>query len=153
MTPPMTSPIDAPAIKAFVVERRVRFDDCDPAGIVFYPRYFCMINAVIEDWWLHMGLPWQDLIAKRRVVTPVSHLDTVFLRPSMLGEVLRFQLDVEALGRSSFRLRHSVMGPDGLERLQLRQRMVCVSMDGHQPMAWPADIKAMLGEWAPKRVR
>ena len=29
---------------------RVRFGHCDPAGIVFYPRYFEMLNALVEDW-------------------------------------------------------------------------------------------------------
>ena len=28
----------------------VRFADCDPAGIVFYPRYMEMFNALVEDW-------------------------------------------------------------------------------------------------------
>lgn len=144
-------PAQEHALKEFAVTRTVRFDDCDPAGIVFYPRYFCMLNGVIEDWWQHMGLPWPELIAKRRIVTPVSHLDTVFLRPSMLGEVLHCHLGVEAVGRSSFRLRHRVLGADGQERLRLRQRMVCVSMDGHQPISWPADIKAMLMPWAPEK--
>ena len=35
---------------AFTTQRKVRFQHCDPAGIVFYPRYFEMINSVVEDW-------------------------------------------------------------------------------------------------------
>ena len=27
----------------------IRFTHCDPAGIVFYPRYFELINGVVED--------------------------------------------------------------------------------------------------------
>ena len=34
----------------FTVDIPVRFQHTDPAGIVFYPRYFEMINQVIEDW-------------------------------------------------------------------------------------------------------
>lgn len=151
MKPHIPDPAQERTLKEFLAERSVRFDDCDPAGIVFYPRYFCMINAVIEDWWQHMGQPWHELIAKQRIVTPVSHLETVFLRPSMLGEVLQCHLGLETLGRSSFWLRHRVLGPDGLERLRLRQRMVCVSMEGHRPMAWPADIKKILSAWAPEK--
>lgn len=131
-----------------MAERTVRFDDCDPAGIVFYPRYFYMINGVVEDWWHHIGQPWRDLIMSRRLVTPVSHLDTVFLRPSMMGDVLRCHLSVEAVSRSSFRLRHRIVGADGLERFRLRQRMVCASLDQMQPISWPADIKAVLTQWA-----
>ena len=32
---------------AFIAQRKVRFQHCDPAGIVFYPRYFEMLNSVV----------------------------------------------------------------------------------------------------------
>ena len=32
-----------------VRERRIRFSDCDPAGIVFYPQYFVMFNGLVEE--------------------------------------------------------------------------------------------------------
>ncbi|MFD1807906.1 hypothetical protein ACFSHQ_06310 [Gemmobacter lanyuensis] len=28
---------------------QIEFNHCDPAGIVFYPRYFEMTNSVIEN--------------------------------------------------------------------------------------------------------
>jgi 4-hydroxybenzoyl-CoA thioesterase len=34
----------------FVRDKRVRFQHCDPAGIVFYPQYFVMIHELMEDW-------------------------------------------------------------------------------------------------------
>lgn len=137
-------------MRVFSVERRVRFDDCDPAGIVFYPRYFYMINATVEDWWLHIGKPWPEMIMQRRIVTPVSHLDTFFLRPSQMGELLQCRLHVEALSRSSFRLHHSLVGPDGHERVRARQRMVCFDMDQQKPVPWPDDVRDTLAAWAPK---
>jgi 4-hydroxybenzoyl-CoA thioesterase len=36
---------------SFARERIIRFSDCDPAGIVFYPQYFVMFNGLVEDWW------------------------------------------------------------------------------------------------------
>ena len=35
---------------AYQREVLVRFAHCDPGGIVFYARYFEMINGVVEDW-------------------------------------------------------------------------------------------------------
>ncbi|MEO7008669.1 MAG: hypothetical protein ABI156_05925, partial [Caldimonas sp.] len=29
----------------FTRSRLIRFSDCDPAGIVFYPQYFVMLNG------------------------------------------------------------------------------------------------------------
>jgi 4-hydroxybenzoyl-CoA thioesterase len=129
----------------FVAQRRVRFGDCDPAGIVYYPRYFDMLNGVIEDWWSHIGLSWSAVLPARGIVTPVSHLTTQFLRPSSHGEMLNIALSMESLGRSSVRLALSVCGSDRQdERLLARARMVCVSALGRLPQAWPADIRATL---------
>ena len=33
---------------AFTYEEKVLFRHCDPAGIVFFPRYFEMINDCVE---------------------------------------------------------------------------------------------------------
>jgi len=29
---------------------RIRFAHCDPAGIVFFPQYLVLTNALVEDW-------------------------------------------------------------------------------------------------------
>jgi 4-hydroxybenzoyl-CoA thioesterase len=135
------------APKEFCAERVVRFGDCDPAGIVFYPRYFEMVNAVVEEWWTHIGMPWTEMIERRRIGTPVSHVETMFLRPSRIGDRLQFRLSLETLGRSSVRFRCRVLGPDGEERIRIRQRMVCVSLETNLPIAWPAQFRALLTNW------
>jgi len=135
-------------IKVFSAERVVRFGDCDPAGIVFYPRYFEMVNTVVEDWWTNLGMPWTEMIEGRRIGTPVSHVETNFLRPSRMGERLEFRLSVESIGRSSVRFRHRVLGPAGEERIKIRQRMVCVSLETSLPIAWPTQMRSLLATWA-----
>ena len=34
----------------FQASRVVRFSDCDPAGIVFFPQYLVMLNGAVEQW-------------------------------------------------------------------------------------------------------
>lgn len=34
----------------YTIKHRIRFSECDPAGIVFYPQYFVMFNDCIEKW-------------------------------------------------------------------------------------------------------
>ena len=54
--------MNAPAV--FQREQVVRFGHCDPAGIVFFPRYFEMLNELVEDWFAQaLGLPFAVLIA------------------------------------------------------------------------------------------
>jgi 4-hydroxybenzoyl-CoA thioesterase len=136
----------------YLAQRKVRFGDCDPAGIVYYPRYFEMLNGVIEDWWHDIGLSWANVLPERGIVTPVSHLEVQFLRPSRQGDPLDIVLTVESLSRSSVRLALQVCGTGSRdERLHARARMVCVSLHSHAPQAWPADIRATLQGQRPQR--
>ncbi len=129
---------------AFVTQRLVRFGHCDPAGIVFFPRYYELLNSVVEDWWEHLGLPWSGLIGQRRIGMPTAQLDASFVAPSRLGEPLRFELRVARLGRSSLQLEHQVLGPDASLRVRFAQRIVATSLDTHRPIAWPEDLRAAI---------
>ncbi len=131
---------DGPAHE-FVAERLVRFSDCDPAGIVFFPNYFVMLNGVVEDWWRHIGHPWTEIIVRRRIGTPTAQLDSMFVAPSLFGEALHFLLVVDKIGESSLALHHRVVGPDGGERARFRQRLVATSLETHRPIPWPADLR------------
>ncbi len=43
-------PQDARNDATFERPVRIRFSHCDPAGIVFFPQYLVMTNALVEDW-------------------------------------------------------------------------------------------------------
>jgi 4-hydroxybenzoyl-CoA thioesterase len=42
----------------FSINQKVLFKHCDPAGIVFYPRYFEMINDCVEAFFDEIGTPF-----------------------------------------------------------------------------------------------
>lgn len=143
--------MDRPAIEqtetaSFVTEHPVRFADCDPAGIVFFPNYFRMLNAVVEDWLAHLGYPWTDLVTRRRVGTPTVQLDTGFHKPSVFGEQLRFELTIEKLGASSLILQH-VASVNGEARFSARQVLVATSLQTHRPIPWPDDVRLAIGHF------
>ncbi|MFC0202162.1 acyl-CoA thioesterase [Paracoccus rhizosphaerae] len=85
----------------FILRRQVEFNHCDPAGIVFYPRYFEMISAVTERFFADgVGVSWAEM-QQTGFGTPMGHIDTRFLAPSRLGDWLSFALEVREIGRSS----------------------------------------------------
>ena len=129
---------------AFQREQLVRFGHCDPAGIVFYPRYFEMLNELIEDWFAQgLGLPFDLLIGQRQVGMPTAQLDTRFLRVSRHGDRLVQRIRIERLGGSSMKLRVSFDGDDGT-RVEFTQVLVCTSLATHKPQAFPDDLRAAL---------
>src|SRR5260221_3140820 len=82
---------------AFVSQVQVLFRHCDPAGIVFYPRYFEMVNDLVEEWFDRgMGLPFHTLHVQRQVGTPTVSVQCDFTAPSRWHDKLRQVLEVRS---------------------------------------------------------
>ncbi len=119
----------------------VEFNHCDPAGIVFYPRYFEMVNSVVETFFGEaLGYPFARMMAETAGV-PTRRLDAAFPAPSRLGDRLDFSLRVLRVGGASADL--SIGAACGGEvRIDVRSTLVWVK--GGKAAAWPDAIRAGL---------
>jgi 4-hydroxybenzoyl-CoA thioesterase len=131
----------------FETSRIVRFADCDPAGIVFFPRYLEMANSFVETWFDEgLGIPYAGLIGARRTGLPTVRLEVDFTAVSRHGETLTLRLAVERLGRSSLALRHEFFGHGEL-RLRARQVLVCTSLVTHKAQPLPDDVRRAIAPY------
>lgn len=120
----------------FTTQQKVLFQHCDPAGIVFYPRYFEMINAAVEAWFEEaLNESFAAIIATGDGV-PTRHIDTDFIRPSRLGETLTFTLDIRKLGRTSLDL-HIAAECQDETRLRADLTLVRIAQADGRPKPWP----------------
>lgn len=125
----------------------IRFSHTDPAGIVYFPNYFDMFNALVEDWVnMALGLDYAELILTNRRGLPVVHAECDFLRPSRMGETLTLGVVVERLGTSSITIRiigeHEGEGPVEPEtRLVGKLVLVSMSLDTHRAIPVPDDLR------------
>ncbi|EPE94061.1 acyl-CoA thioesterase [Rhizobium grahamii] len=127
----------------FETTRPLRFGDCDPSGIAYFPSYLNMLVGVLEDFFASLGFPWKTLIADRRIGVPTVRLDVTFSNPGFQGDELEFDIAVAGIGRSSLDLNHTISAY-GKVLWTARQRVVATSLDTHQSLAWPADVRAAL---------
>ena len=126
----------------------VEFNHCDPAGIVFYPRYFEMVQSVVENFFREaMDYPYARMMAEGTGV-PTVRIEMQFRAPSRLGEVLAFALVATRVGRSSVRFRITAHGPgpQGGEELRLNGELTLVfaSLKGAGSLPWPDPIWSRL---------
>ncbi len=139
-----------PAANARAIYRHhypVRFADCDPAGIVFFPHYLEMLNGLVEDWFNEeLGIGYATLLIERRIGLPTVSLECQFQAPSRLGELLEFTLEVARLGRRSFTLDVECVGA-GTTRVRLRQVLVTMAVDTFRSVDIPADLRAAIERW------
>lgn len=132
-----------PAI--FRRERLIRFSDCDPAAIVFYPQYFVMFNGLVEDWVDALGVGYQRLVIQRRVGLPTVRLEADFRAVSRMGDRVTLSLAVERLGGRSLTLGLRCEGAEGDLRMNVRQVLVTTSLDSHRAIEVPADLRDAIG--------
>lgn len=129
---------------SFVRSCKVRFEDCDSAGIVFYPNYFLMLNRLIEDWFADaLGVPWGIMHHERKLGVPTVSMQVAFKKASRLDEVLEWSLEVRKLGTRSLTLGVSA-SCKGEERITIETVLVSVNLvaDGVSSREIPADIRA-----------
>jgi 4-hydroxybenzoyl-CoA thioesterase len=119
----------------------VEFNHCDPAGIVFYPRYFEMTNSVVENFFAdRIGHSFARMMQDGNGV-PTARIETEFRAPSRLGDRLEFDLEVRRLGGASVTLGLSARG--GAE-LRLTAELTLVWVAQGRPEPWPDTIRSRL---------
>jgi len=134
----------APPRGAFTRSVAVRFSHCDPAGIVYFPHYFDLFNGLIEDWYgEELGYPYAELVLGSRYGFPFVHLECDFKVPSRMGDVIDLTLLVERIGRSSLGIA-IVCHKDGVERLRARMVTAMMSLETHQSVPLPDDLRDKL---------
>ncbi len=114
---------------------RIEWGDCDPAGIVYYPRYFEMFDTgtthLIEA---ASGLRKRDLVSEHGLLGwPMVDTRASFSMPLRFGDQTTLESRFVELGRSSFKIAHRLMKGDevaveGWEtRVLVREEGGCLS--------------------------
>lgn len=132
---------------SFTLVHPVRFADCDPAGIVYFPRFLEMVNNLTEDWFEQgLATPFNEFHLVQGHGVPLVNTRVDFLKACHLGERLSLQLGVERLGHSSLVL--AVRGRvDGEERLRLRHKVAVVSLERRRAIAIPDELRERMARF------
>lgn len=129
----------------FMTSRPLRFGDCDPSGIAYFPSYLNILVGVLEEFFASIGADWPELARVRRIGMPTVRLDLEFRSPGFHGDKLDFELTVERIGNASLDLVHRVTS-EGRLLWTAKHRIVATSLETHKALPWPQDIRARLME-------
>jgi len=96
------------------VRVQVGWGDCDPAGIVFYPRFYAWMDTVSHVLAREMGIPRESMIPPGTDMLgfPVVGTQAEYLSPARMDDVLEVRTWVSRVGRSSLSLRHEIVRVD-----------------------------------------
>jgi 4-hydroxybenzoyl-CoA thioesterase len=123
----------------------VRFAHCDPAGMVFFPRYMEMFNDLVEDWCREkLQISFAEMHFERGWGLATAHLDVDFVAPSYLGEELSASLEVRKIGTSSVQLDIALRGVEGGLRVRGQMVLVMIDMKSKRARALPNDVRSRI---------
>jgi 4-hydroxybenzoyl-CoA thioesterase len=126
----------------FTTPIKIRFAHCDPAGIVFYPRYFEIINGIVEDWFSdELGLSFHELHMVQGVGFPTVNIHVQFSKTSTLGDQLQAQLSVLKLGRASMTIQVCLRDAENELRLHAELVLVMAHVQERKAIAIPAELR------------
>lgn len=129
---------------------RIEWGDCDPAGIVYYPRYFeifdAATSALIER---AMGMTKLKALKVHDFVGyPMVDTRARFHAPSRFGDDVVVETAATSVKRSSFEITHRLL-KDGVLAVEGFETRVWVGKDPNDPdklksKPIPAEVAARL---------
>jgi 4-hydroxybenzoyl-CoA thioesterase len=85
----------------------IEWGDCDPAQIVYYPRYLAYFDACTTGLFKKAGLSKRQMLKTYEIIgIPLVDLKVSFKMPSRVSEVVVVESEITEWRRSSFCIRH-----------------------------------------------
>ena len=101
--------------KTTTMQVEIRFGDCDPAGIVYFPRYFEWFDACTQALFARAGLKKAEIIESYGAAgIPLVAARARFVMPSTFGDEVAIDTSVTAWHRSSFDVHHRLFRGEAL---------------------------------------
>ena len=154
--PPVpASQVSAPPVpEPFHARVRVRYEESDAAGVVYYANYLVYFEVARVEALRAVGLPITE-VERRGVTFPAVSADCTYRSPARVDDLLDIALWTEHIGRASFGFGYEVRRCDGdgcpcdlvatghtRHAVVDRATMRPVRIEG-----WIADLVARAQEW------
>jgi 4-hydroxybenzoyl-CoA thioesterase len=113
-------------------EIQIEWGDCDPFGIVFFPRYFEYFDACTNALFHRaLGIKKAEMLRRYNIAgIPLVQASCNFLAPSSFGDVVQVDSCVTNWGKSSFTVLHKLFRGETLAVDGMEKRVWTVRLSG-----------------------
>ena len=134
--------------EVFTKEVKIRFGDCDPAGIVYHPQYYYILNFMMEEF-LDECIGMRFVEKSRRIGLPVAGIRTEFVETATVGDVLECRIWIENLGEKSVRFAMTLADKKtGALKVKCVQTCIFVTMTNKlESVQIPEDLRSRFEEY------
>lgn len=134
-------------MKKFNTPIKVMFSDCDPAKIVFYPKYFQWFDIATQRMFNELGMEWSTFWPERGIAgLPLVDASATFKGPARMDDNIRIESWVDNWKGKIFVVRHNVI-KDGSVIVEGKEVRACAvanseSDKGMKAIPMPEDVIA-----------
>lgn len=122
---------------------RVYYEDTDAGGVVFYANYLKFFERGRTEWLRNLGVDQSALAKRERRIFVVKQLDTKYVKPARLDDLLTIHSKITHLGRASIDFFQQAT-LNGQCLCEGNIQICCVDADTLRPAALPHELKSLL---------
>ncbi|MFL6230296.1 MAG: acyl-CoA thioesterase [Pyrinomonadaceae bacterium] len=133
---------------SFSTHINVRFGDCDPAGLVYYPVIFHYFHVAMEEFFAaRCGTTYARLMREERIGFPTVKVQAEFLVPMFYGDEIEIAVHVVRVGDSSATFAYSARRKsDATLCARSEQVHVAMNLDTRRAVRVPDNLRRSFAE-------
>jgi 4-hydroxybenzoyl-CoA thioesterase len=130
---------------AFTSLLKIRFDDVDGAGIVYYPQFFHLCHKAFEDFFDDAAsVSYPQLINDQRRGFPTVAIHSDFSAPLRYGDIALVKLEIEKIGHSSATFAYEIRRKqDSKLCFSAKITKVFMDLENNVVLPIPEDIRSL----------
>lgn len=134
------------SLQPFIVQRRIAFRDCDPAGIVYTPRFLDPIATSAVDLFMGelIGLYGQRDEEVAGLDLPAKAVNLVFHSPARYGDLVNLKVFCSGVGNTTFELGIAGAAQDGTALFDATLTLICVAPSEYRSIPVPEYVQQRL---------
>jgi len=131
---------------AFTSLLKIRFDDVDGAGIVYYPQFFHLCHKAFEDFFDDAAsVSYPQLINEQRRGFPTVAIHSDFSAPLRYGDIALVQLSIGKIGRTSATFHYKIRRKqDSKLCFKAQITKVFMDLDSNKVLPIPDEMRSLL---------
>jgi 1,4-dihydroxy-2-naphthoyl-CoA hydrolase len=135
----------------FAVQRTVRFQDVDAAGIVFFPRILEYFHDALLEFLAEQGQPVDAALRAQSWGLPLRHAEADFVSPLRFGDRIEVLIGDAELMATEVRVKFQVrLLPDGPVAAVGATRHVCVALPSFARAELSTQLRSVLSRLCPQ---
>jgi len=128
----------------FSETRRVRFQDVDAAGIVFYPRVLEYFSDAYMAWLQEAAIDIPRTLELGEISFPLVHAEADYLRPLRFGDVIAVEIAAAKVGETSFTIGYRIRTGTGRLASIGQTAHVCIDRTTFRACPIPEELMTLL---------